>query len=62
MTRAASVSFVSLEQVKKRKISRGFGSSIILSPTKLPPSPLVKFPRYVERGGWLIKLSHRKGK
>ena len=61
MTRTASVSFVSLEQVKKRKISKGFSSSTILCPTKLPPSPLVKFPRYVERGGWLIKLSHRKG-
>ena len=61
MKRTASVSFVSLEQVRKRNMSRGFSSSTILSPTKLPPSPLVKFPRYVERGGWLIKLSHRKG-
>lgn len=29
--------------------------------TPLPPHPPTRFPRYTERGGWAMKLSHRKG-
>ncbi len=51
--RTASVSFVTINQVTRSKIS---------SPTTpLPSPPRTLFPRYVERGGWLIKLSHQKG-
>lgn len=50
--RTASVSFMSLHQVAR---------SSTLIPTSLPPPPKTHFPRYTERGGWLIKLSHQKG-
>ena len=36
-------------------------SSESLYATPLPPPPTTIFPRYSERGGWLSKLSHRKG-
>ena len=32
-----------------------------LAPTLLPPSPSSIEPTYIERSGWLTKLSHRKG-
>jgi len=32
-----------------------------LTPTSLPPSPVVTEPSYIERSGWLSKLSHKKG-
>ncbi len=51
-TRAGSVSFVTINQTVR---------SSVLTPTVLPPVPPTLFPRYVERGGWLIKLSHQKG-
>lgn len=41
--------------------SRSSSSSECLYSTPLPPPPTVVFPRYSERGGWLSKLSHRKG-
>lgn len=30
--------------------------------TPLPPPPVTHEPQYIERSGWLIKLSHRKGR
>ena len=51
-TRAGSVSFVTINQAVR---------SSVLTPTVLPPVPSTLFPRYVERGGWMIKLSHQKG-
>lgn len=51
-SRTASVSFMSMNQVSR---------SNTLVPTSLPPAPRTIFPRYTERGGWLIKLSHQKG-
>ena len=52
-SRTASVSFVTINKVT--------GSNTLI-PTPLPSPPQTLFPRYVERGGWLIKLSHQKGK
>ena len=51
-TRTASVSFVTMNQIPR-------SNTLII--TSLPPPPTTKFPRYIERGGWLIKLSHQKG-
>ena len=33
----------------------------LLAPTSLPPSPAIVEPTYIERSGWLSKLSHKKG-
>ena len=51
--RTASVSFVTINQTTQ--------TSALVS-TVLPPPPKTLFPRYGERGGWMIKLSHQKGK
>lgn len=37
-------------------------STSALPPTPLPPPPPTFKPNYVEKSGWLTKLSHRKGK
>ena len=33
-----------------------------LTPTPLPPAPMTFEPEFIERSGWLMKLSHRRGK
>ena len=51
-SRSGSVSFVTPHTVTK-------SDKLMASP--LPPPPPILFPGYVERGGWMIKLSHQKG-
>ena len=57
--RAASISFASNIPISKSTVSAGDGS--VSLQTTLPPPPVMKFPQYDEKGGWLIKLSHQKG-
>ena len=61
--RAASISFVKQSEITSSTSSTSSASSgkpnLI---TVLPPPPFVSvIPRYETKGGWLIKLSHRKG-
>lgn len=59
--RAASISFVKYSEItESTSVSSSRRPS--LTSTKLPPPPPVSvIPQYETKGGWLIKLSHRKG-
>ena len=62
--RCGSVSFVSTKVVASGKKPNETELNTTFSDpqcTPLPPPPPVIVPRYVERGGWAMKLSHRKG-
>lgn len=63
--RCGSVSFVSKSVLPLRKEATEKESTATANDrhiTPLPPPPPTQLPRYVERGGWAMKLSHRKGK
>ncbi|XP_003383244.1 PREDICTED: uncharacterized protein LOC100634423 [Amphimedon queenslandica] len=58
--RAASISFIKQSEVINSTSSGSSGKPNLI--TVLPPPPFVSvIPRYETKGGWLIKLSHRKG-
>ena len=59
--RCGSVSFVSQKAVNEVDDQEVEDLSQDPRMTPLPPHPPTRFPRYTERGGWAMKLSHRKG-
>lgn len=58
--RSAAVTFTRNSRLQITS-SQSSLSSEHLYTTPLPPPPPTIFPRYSERGGWLSKLSHRRG-
>lgn len=58
--RAASISFIKQSEVTNSTSSASSGKPNLISVLP-PPPPVSAIPRYETKGGWLIKLSHRKG-